>query len=266
VTQVFLLSPGGNWADPGNFNPINTVEVVGTGGTGGAGGVQSASGSGAGGGGGAYAKGINLTPTFPVSCVIQAQSTISTQVNGFAILSGNFIPAAAPGTVWAQCGWNAGAASGGGNGTQFYPAGFSGGRGGSAVPAGGPELRASTSDKGGGGGGAGGPLGIGATGALGNSVVAGAGGAANNGTVAGGAIATNGTSDTTWDATHGIGSGGGGATLTAVAGRAGSYGGGGGGGSAALGFRPGGVCGAGLIIITYIPVEVPSYRTIVMCS
>jgi hypothetical protein len=68
MTQVFL-SPSNNlisFPDPGNWNPVNTVECIGAGGSGGTG--LSAGSGGGGGAGGAYAKGTNLTPTFPVMC------------------------------------------------------------------------------------------------------------------------------------------------------------------------------------------------------
>lgn len=251
MTQVFLLNTGGadaTWPDPGNWNPVNTVEMVGSGCQGGAG--QGASGAAGGGGsGGGYAQGSNLQLTFPVSYNMLGNVTgfqyyscnfNTTTSNAFTSSPGPNIVSAAC-AVYAQYNGSAG-----GPASRCWPTGFGGGTGGSA-----PGFQA------GGGGGAAGPHGAGS-----NSVTPGsgdapgtAGGAADNGTVAGGASGAPGNSGTQWDSSHGCGSGGGGGTSSVKGQIGGSFGGGGGGGygNGTSAQRAGGVGGPSLCIITYTP-------------
>lgn len=289
MTQIFLLKGayhGENrtWPDPGNWNPVNTIECVGAGGYGYNGepwdGMQG--GSGHGGGGGAYAKGTNMTPTWPAKYVVahsvQAPSSgaDSTIFNSHEWSNSSIVPA---GTVKASIGQPAtigGGRYGGAGGYVFGPTGFGGGKGGDgtytpwsplAADKDEPTPRPATYDNGAGGGGCGGPNGAGSNGANGSAAAAGVGGAADGGTVAGGGICQQGKSGTHWDASHGIGSGGGGAMLDGNSGRGGNYGGGGGGGAAvSTFFKNGSLGGDSMIILTYVPfvAAAPDTRAIFM--
>lgn len=262
MTQIFLLAPAnpGSFPDPGNWNPLaNIVECVGAGGQGST--AYTAPGraddgpvtftgtsTGRAGGGGAYAYGKNLTPVFPINIFISPTggTLAGFSLTSFGGLNGsdqtNSLVSADSGV--AGLGMN----SGGQGGAFVKPNGYGGGSGG-----GGPGA----TGNGGGGGGAAGPYGNGANGAVGGASI-GAGGAADGGTIAGGtAAAPAGLTAPRWDLSHGVGSGGAGAsTAGSVAGGAGGmYGGGG--GAAATGSTGGGP-GAGtpgLIIITYLPLK-----------
>lgn len=208
--------------------------------------VGSVSGSGNGGGGGAYAKGINLSPTFPWPYYIQGSLSSSGFVQYYTVWGSNSItssPPQTPGWVWAACGL--GGFNGGTGGSTGWPNGQAGGNAGLGA--------GSVPFNGGGGGGAGGPHGAGTGGVAGAS--GGAGGAADGGTVPGGAAGAAGNSSTLWDATHGIGSGSGGGTSTNLGGgAAANYGGGAGGGYSADG-APSVAGGASIIVVTYTPVR-----------
>jgi hypothetical protein len=241
-TQVFLFTPGvGSFPDPGNWYPPNTVECIGLGGNGGNG-YSDGSKKGSGGGGGAYAKGTNMALAFPCPFIVGPNYVNFNSNSTFFVNSGN--------VVSAQSGANA--TSGnlgapGNGGTQFYPAGYQGARGGDGTH----DIQPYN---GAGGGGAAGPLGGGNFGQSGSTGLgtSGVGGAANGGTIAGGALGTNGNTGTSWDATHGPGSGGGGGktSTSTAAGNGGVYGGGGG-GSYADGGTLYGTGGPGLIVLTY---------------
>lgn len=229
-TQVFLFftnGTSGSWPDPGNWNPsANVVECVGPGGLG----APAGNFSGGGGGGGAYARTNNMSLTFPVPYVVGGPGLAS----NFGTNNANYTPT---GNVVSAISGGSGSNSsgiGGNGGLNFYPSGFGGGNGGN-----------STSFSGGGGG-AGGPHGAGATGVSGTGSVNGAGGAADGGIVPGGAAGAPGNSGTTWDLSHGVGSGGGGGSGTNNAG--GNYGGGGGGSNNVSSFG-----GQGIIVLTYLP-------------
>lgn len=250
MTQIFLTGTNGsivNWADPGDWNPVNKVELIGAGGPG-ATGVTDAAGGG-GGAGGAYAIANNMTLTFPVKYAVFNSGTGLSSCTMFNSTGTAF--STTPGELKAENGRLGGTGNGGAASTQFFPAGFAGGKGGNTSSNG-------FGDRGGGGGGAGGPSGAGVAGAVGSTTAAGVGGTGNGGTVAGGGVGAAGGDGTQFDATHGCGGGGGGSPWNAAAGRGGNYGGGGGGGgNNDAGFRTGGAPAQGLIIITYTPLAAP---------
>jgi len=266
MPRAYLTTPGNNavqyWPRPDDWNPNdNTVEVIGAGFLGGIQGFaprmapheagapapRAITYGGGGGGGGAYAKGVNLDPTFPVPCIIASGSSYGSAGyhSGFNITTPT--PTYAPGMVVARNGDPAGSYSGlgGQGGPAFYPTGFKGGNGGNA-----PNQ---SDGKGAGGGGAGGPNGAGSNGGNSTSAAGGTGGAADGGTVAGSAAREDGRSGQEWDMSHGCGAGGGGLTggvpVQGLTGLGGKYGGGGGGSTS--GTNQPGSGGDALIIITW---------------
>jgi hypothetical protein len=100
MTQVFLLAAVGlqSFPDPGNWNPVNTVECLGNGGKGGTG---SVAGGGGGGGGGSYAIGNNITPTFPAPYTVPLGTTSGSNCNFNTATAGT---STTPGTVSASGG------------------------------------------------------------------------------------------------------------------------------------------------------------------
>jgi hypothetical protein len=274
-TQIFLFSTGTHgqvqyFNDPGDWNPTNnSVEIVGAGGNGRQGATGGANpGSGPGGGGGAYAKGVNLSPVFPVPYVVgvplgdgQTYHTVfgtTDYFNGTGAL------------VRAGCGrMGTTGTTGGGGGNVFFPTGFNGGNGGSGTAGTGALLLAvgvepfgAVNDRGGGGGGAAGPHGIGLNGGNGTASALGVGGMGDNGFGGQGGDGTSGAvsgfGGGQWG-TAGCGGGGAGSAATGPgtfgAGNGGNYGGGGGGGAAVAGRTTPGTGGPGLIIITYLPLK-----------
>jgi hypothetical protein len=255
MTQVFLLTTGStgmqSWANPGNWNPVNTVECMGAGQLGGS---NPGSNLGGGGGmGGTYSIGRNLTLTFPVSyCVMPGTMTgyLCTTFNGSnsnqigSNPGPNVVSATGNGTNNLAYNWPAAGAYNGGPGGPQDASGWNNGAG---------------------GGGAAGPRGPG-NGGGGVSSVPGGGGTGDGGNTAGGAPGTSaanggqGGTGNYWDASHGGGGGGGGGNgyngNKYLGGKGGQYGGGGGGstgGYAAAGTYPGGLGGDGIIVLTYTP-------------
>lgn len=245
MTQVFLFNTNnvqGNFPDPGNWNPTNTVECLSNGGQGGAFNQMDGT-AGGGGAGGSYAVGNNLVYTFPIPYnVSNTGNTVGAATNfGIYNFGDNFVNPT-PNVVSAPSPNipvnTLGGIPAGGNILKL-PTGFDGGRGGNGAGTGG-----------GGGGGAGGPAGAGVTGGVGNAGAA--GGAGNNGGTPGVASGQPGNPGTNWDASHGCGSGGGGGIGAGAAGAGGSFGGGGG-GSGANNASVRGAATNGLIVINYTP-------------
>lgn len=261
MPQVFLLTGTTSFADPGTWDPANNkVECVGSGGYGSlswAGALAAVSEDvaeprgiprnvGAGGGGGAYAVGTNLAATFPVTVAIQPQGISSGGNDTFTYWNAN---ANAAGNVRAACGNSGLGQNGGGQaGSTVYPSGYSGGGG---------YISFGNATGGNGGGGAGGITGAGGSG-NGPSGPGAATGGYGGGVWLSGSTSpgTAGSSGTHFDATHGLGSGGGGGNYPGNGGAGGSYGGGGGSASGdSTATR--GLGGNGLMVITwvaYIPV------------
>lgn len=252
MTQIFFLAGTTSFADPGNWNPVNTVEVVGCG----ADATRFRTNppcpsyvAGYGQCGGGYGRGNNRMDPFPVALFIIPHSTA--QTGGTAFYSN-----------WADPG---GGIAGAGNTTRGGVYAGNAGLSGNAGPAGGPDVGYAggsfgtydgTTGYGGGGGGAAGPHGAGAAGSNGGASPT-TGGSSDGGTVAGGTGASgNGVSGTQWDASHGTGSGGAGGTGAGLGGRGGQYGGGGAGcGNTNTGTAAG---GDALIIVNYTPYIPPT--------
>ena len=245
--------------DPGNWNPINKVEVVGSGQQGHPSGSPvlateapgplvpiAGLGGGGGGGGGAYAHAENIPVTFPVDYTVFWGSTVGT--TGMVCVWGSNTwnhPMTGPGIVYAGIAAGGQYSSPGSGGPYFYPAGFAGGNGGNGYFEG----------NGGGGGGAAGPAGAGANATNATSTTFGNGGSANAGTSAGGTTGgAAGVSGIEWGSIAGVGGGGAGGIVAGNGGAGGPYGGGGGGGGGGSGgSTTGGRGGDGLIVITYVP-------------
>jgi hypothetical protein len=268
MTQVFLLAGTTSFPDPGNWNPVNTVEVIGAG----CDGRRSRTSPpcpvyvpGPGSPGGGYGRGSNRMEAFPVALLIVPHSQAVT--GGTAYYSNWANPSGGtqnpstgntlPGAVYAGNAGLATAFTGGYAGAAGGPdVGYAGGVGG--------NYSATTSHYGGGGGGAAGPHGAGSNGANAGAAIS-AGGASDGGTVAGATTAGGaGRSGTQWDASHGTGSGGAGGNGALAGGVGGRYGGGAGGCGNTNTTNPAG--GDGLIILTYTPYTAPpqTARAIIM--
>lgn len=259
-TRIFLYTvPAGGgvyyypnqFPNPGNWNPINKIEVIGCGESGvPAMGPESTT-SGGGGGAGAYASGDNVpVATFPVSYSVFPGTSVAlfsgvSCVWGSSSWSGL---AGAPGMVFAGCAFGGGNNAGGNGGTVVYPSGFRGGNGGNG------EDSSFSNAPGGGGGGAGGPGGAGSNGTNATPTTFGSGGAANAGTNGGGTTASGaGVSGVEWGIAGTGGGGAGSINHLNQGGLGGSFGGGGGGSASFLTGSPGAPGGDGLIVITYVP-------------
>lgn len=290
MTQIFFTSPGAAvsgggdifyFPNPGNWGPVGSkVECIG-------GGARSSSGvsgglarGGGGGGGGAYAVRTGFTPAaWPVPYHCPPEQSYSggyaytgwEDTNNALTNPSTQTPTncfARTGTASLQ-GYNIGL-----GGTDFWPAGFPGGNGGSC-PSNSPlregeaEPR-SLNDRGGGGGGSAGPHGAGNAGQNspgGGSANETAGGSGDGGTVPGGLPGNPGVSGTQFDATHGCGGGGGCRSNVAgsgTVGGGGQYGGGGGGGTGQSGITTGCYGTVGLIVLTYTPFIPPAGGAAIM--
>jgi hypothetical protein len=248
---VFLNAGVSSFPDPGNWNPVNKVEVLGAGGAGG----NSFAGNGGagGGGGGSYAYMNNMMPPWPAPCYIADGSRLTGTASNFGV--SNQFPQTSGNVVSANNGdtGNNGApqfeavSSPPSAGAQLYPAGFTGG----GVVSIGMNVGGS------GGSGAAGPTnggGLGSTAGL-QATAYGPGGFAHGNTTT--TVATPGgpgRSGTEWDASHGCGSGGCGGNngaSTKIGGKGANYGGGSGGNYSGSGAGVNG--GEGLIVLTYTP-------------
>ncbi len=258
ATTRVVLTSGGTWTRPANWNSANnSIECIGGGGGGGRGG---------GGGGGGYAKASNVTAGATVSYAIGgggAGTLGSTGGTGGTTSFGSFCAATggtggSDGTVG-----GAGGAGGygnigslvrtGGAGSASYSFPWYGGAGGGAAGPNGAGVAGSGSTGGAGDAGYGGPGGAAGTAAVsplmggnGNGTSGGVGG---NGYNLGGSVGTGG------------GGGGGGpsawygGTSAGNGGVGGWYGGGGGGGGQGYTYDGTGGSGRqGIIVITYVPV------------
>lgn len=257
-------SKPGDWQDTGS-----TVECVGSGANGGfcSSGTFSHS---CGGGAGAYSAITNFSFTgssasYQIGAAPAAQSGTGTTGAGTAGASTWFNNATDPGNGAdnSKCSAAGGAAPvvpglgskngglGGATTAGWGTTKFAGGRGG--------NLTGASGRGGSGGGGAGGPSGAGGAGVDSSSGVSPTttnGGTANNGTTAGGVAPASGTSGTEWDASHGLGSGGGGdaqAATGATGGSGANYGAAGGGSVCPVAnLSTSGQGAQGIIVITYI--------------
>ena len=267
MTFIYLLEGTTSFPDPGNWNPVNTVEVIGMGavGTGRTrmGSICPVYGPGFAGSGGGYGLGHNRMELFPVPILIASGGSVLSSNDyynnwgdpgGGSSTAGNLTP----GAVYAG---NARYGVGMGYGDPY--AGVAGGPDvGYAGGGGGHNGVGAT--YGASGGGAAGPHGAGAAGGDAATTLP-VGGASDGGTVVSPASpGATGTSGTQWDSSHGTGSGGVGNTGAGNGGNAGSFGGGGGGGGGTLGSQ-GGTYGHGLIVITYAAyVPPPPSKGIIM--
>jgi hypothetical protein len=213
VVKLMFVTTTGTWNPPYDW-PGKALRV-GCVGSGGAGALRNSSTkAGGAGGGGEYAEEDNVLITGPKSVTVgTAGGTTNSSFPADSV------------TVTAHFGASGTTAASGIGGTgSTNTIHFDGGTG--------TFTNTSTAD---GGGGAGGPNGAGVTSS------SGAGGAGDGGVVAGGAVGVVGNSGTEFDATHGIGSGGGGAATTGNGFAGAIYGGGGG----AHGTATGGTAAAG---------------------
>lgn len=257
MTDPVSLGPKrtNGFPDPGNWNPLNKIEVLGAGQNGWTGVEEPIGASGGGGGGGAYATGVNVPVlSWPVPYTVWPTQGAPTSalvcVWGSTQDFGASVGMGAPGMVFAEIAYGGQNNSPGSGGSIFYPNGSRGGNGGNGFGGG-------TNTPGGGGGGAAGPAGAGSNGGAATATSFGSGGNANGNTTAGGFPASNnGISGIEWGSLAGCGSGGAGSiNRTNAAGNGAFFGGGGGGGAVGIVSAPGpsGHGGDGLIVITYTP-------------
>lgn len=237
MTQVILVS-GTTWTPSDFSGTTDKVECLGPGSIGVA---ATNSTGGDGGGASAYAQKLSYAASSSTSVPIAIGAANSGTDTFFDSATTGIMAKAA--TANSRTGGTAAASIG--------TTKFDGGTGG-----------AHQSSLGGGGAGSGGPAGAGTNGPT-PVASAVAGGAANNSTDAGGAASGgNAVGGTEFDATHGCGPGGGGATSGANNGGNGAnYGGGGGGaGSSGVSHGTNGTAGAGIIVVNYTSVgSITSY-------